>query len=250
MITASAPIAENVLSFLKCAFCCPIIEAYGQTESCGASFSTKIFDNKAGHVGGPALGIEYKLKEIEEMGYTRSSFPYPAGEVCLRGPSVFLGYFRNKALTDQVKDEDGWLHTGDVGQMVEGNALQIIDRIKNIFKLSQGEYIVSEKLERVYEQSPYVNQIFIYGDSFKNHIVAIIYPDYDRLKRDAGLNTFHSAEELSIHPEIFKLVQKSMEALAVENHFNSLERVRNNFKLVIQEFEVGRVLTPTLKLRR
>jgi len=59
MITASAPIAENVLSFLKCAFCCPIIEAYGQTESCGSSFSTKIFDNQAGHVGGPTLGIEY-----------------------------------------------------------------------------------------------------------------------------------------------------------------------------------------------
>lgn len=61
MITGSAPIADNILKFLKCVFCCPIIEAYGQTESCGASFCTKIFDNKCGHVGGPAIGIEYKL---------------------------------------------------------------------------------------------------------------------------------------------------------------------------------------------
>lgn len=135
MITASAPIAENVLKFLKCAFCCPIIEAYGQTESCGASFSTKIFDNVAGHVGGPAVGIEFKLRDVEEMGYLTSKNP-PQGEVCIRGPSIFKGYFRNKELTDEVKDKEGWLFTGDVGMILPGNALKIIDRIKNIFKLS------------------------------------------------------------------------------------------------------------------
>ena len=100
MITASAPIADNILKFLKCAFCCPIIEAYGQTESCGASFCTKIFDNQAGHVGGPAVGIEYKLDPVEGMGYTPNDKPYPRGEVCLRGPSLFIGYFRNKELTE------------------------------------------------------------------------------------------------------------------------------------------------------
>ena len=100
MITASAPIAGNVLSFLKCAFCCPIVEAYGQTESCGSSFSTKIFDNGTGHVGGPASGIEYKLMAIPDFNYTDESTTYSRGEVCLRGPSIFLGYFKNKALTD------------------------------------------------------------------------------------------------------------------------------------------------------
>jgi long-chain acyl-CoA synthetase len=70
----------------------------------------------------------------------------------LRGPSIFVGYFKNPQLTSETKTEDGWLHTGDIGQLITpGNALKIIDRIKNIFKLSQGEYIVSEKLERVYE---------------------------------------------------------------------------------------------------
>jgi len=73
----------------------------------------------------------------------------------LKGPAIFKGYFKNKSLTDEVL-ENGWLHTGDVGMILPGNALKIIDRIKNIFKLSQGEYIVSEKLERVYEQSPYI----------------------------------------------------------------------------------------------
>lgn len=177
MITASAPIAPNVLSFLKCVFCCPIVEAYGQTESCGASFATKIFDNRAGHVGGPGVGIEFKLADLPDMNYTRDSRPYPAGEICIRGPSVFEGYFKNKALTDETLDKDGWLHTGDVGCLVQQKKLKIIDRAKNIFKLSQGEYIVPEKLERAYEQSSMIQTIFVHGDSLRNHIVAIIYPD-------------------------------------------------------------------------
>mmetsp|Transcript_4333 Transcript_4333/g.4099 ORF Transcript_4333/g.4099 Transcript_4333/m.4099 type:complete len:191 (+) Transcript_4333:1237-1809(+) len=165
------------MNFLKCLFCCPVVEAYGQTESCGASFCTKLFDNKAGHVGGPTVGIEYKLEDVPDMGYTKHSKPFPCGEVCIRGPSIFLGYFKNKELTDQCMDKDGWLHSGDVGMIGYGYNLKVIDRIKNIFKLSQGEYIVSEKLERVYEQSPYIQMIFVYGDSFKNHIVAIVVPE-------------------------------------------------------------------------
>jgi long-chain acyl-CoA synthetase len=123
IITGSAPIADNVLNFLKCVLCCPIVEAYGQTESCGASFSTKLFDNHAGHVGGPCVGVEFKLQDVDELGYNKDSKPYPKGEVCIRGPSVFVGYFKNKVLTDEVKDEDGWLHTGDVGMLGPGNSL-------------------------------------------------------------------------------------------------------------------------------
>jgi len=77
MITASAPIADNVLSFLKCAFCCPIVEAYGQTESCGASFSTKLYDNKTGHVGGPGITIECALRDVPELGYLSENKPNP-----------------------------------------------------------------------------------------------------------------------------------------------------------------------------
>jgi long-chain acyl-CoA synthetase len=135
MITGSAPIAPNILSFLRCAFCCPIVEAYGQTESCGASFGTKIFDNSAGHVGGPGVGVEFKLEDLEEMKYTRNSIK-PSGEICIRGPALFKGYFRNKKLTDETVDKDGWLHTGDVGCLEDKNKLKIIDRVKNMFKLS------------------------------------------------------------------------------------------------------------------
>lgn len=135
IITASAPIAPNILKFLRLVFCCPIIEAYGQTESTGASFGCKVFDNLSGHVGMPGVGIEYKLTDIPEMGYTKNTKPYPSGEICLRGHAVFKGYFKNQSLTDETL-KDGWLRTGDVGCIIEKNRLKIIDRVKNIFKLS------------------------------------------------------------------------------------------------------------------
>lgn len=101
-------------------------------------------------MGGPAVGIEYKLVDVEEMKYTALSKPYPKGEICIRGPSIFLGYFKNKELTDEVKDKDGWLHTGDVGMIKEGNSLKIVDRIKNIFKLSQVSFSNELYLGRVH----------------------------------------------------------------------------------------------------
>ena len=95
-----------------------------------------MYETTAGHVGGPGVGVEYKLEDLPELNYTRNSKPYPAGEICIRGPSIFRGYFKNKQLTDEAIDKDGWLHTGDVGAIAEQNKLKIIDRVKNIFKLS------------------------------------------------------------------------------------------------------------------
>ena len=139
--------------------------------------------------------------------------------------------------------------------IIPGNALKIIDRIKNIFKLSQGEYIVSEKLERVYEQSPYITQIFIHGDSLRNHIVAIAYPEYTTPKEFCIRNNLpnHDTLEsiLSYHnDQVSQLIEQDMNRLAEENKFNSLEKVKKNFRLVQNEFEVGTILTPTMKLRR
>lgn len=149
MATGSAPISGEVLNFLRVCFCCPILEGYGQTESCGASCITLPNDPIPGHVGGPLPCVNIRLRDIPEMGYTIEDTPYPRGEVCFRGPQVFLGYFKNPEKNSETII-DGWVHSGDVGVILPNGSVKIIDRAKNIFKLAQGEYIAPEKLENVY----------------------------------------------------------------------------------------------------
>lgn len=96
----------------------------------------------------------------------------------MRGPCVFLGYYKDDEKTKEAIDADGWLHSGDVGCILpESFALKIIDRKKNIFKLQQGEYVASEKVEAVYLKRPEVQEIFLHGDSTESFCVAIMVPN-------------------------------------------------------------------------
>lgn len=182
MITGSAPISAEVLSFLKICFCTPIYEGYGQTESSAASTITSAFDPEAGHVGGPLSCIRIRLRDIPEMQYL-STDKNPRGEICFQGNSIFQGYFKNDEKTREALSDDGWLASGDVGMVFPNGSIKIIDRAKNIFKLSQGEYIAPEKLENVYITSPFVAQIFVHGDSLQSWLVAIIVVDPAHVKK-------------------------------------------------------------------
>lgn len=117
-------------------FCCELVEGYGQTESAGVSFVTKKGENKTDYVGGPTIGTEFKLEDVPDLDYRSSDEPYPRGEVLIRGPGVFKGYYHQPDKTAETIDEDGWLHTGDIGAILPKGTLKIIDRKKNIFKLS------------------------------------------------------------------------------------------------------------------
>ena len=138
MITGSAPIAGDVLDFLKICFSAPICEGYGMTETCAGSVITFSDDPQTGIVGGPLQNVKIRLKDVPEMGYYgegTAEDPTPKGEVCLWGPSIMKGYFLNPEKTAEAF-HNGWLLSGDVGCVFPNGAIKIIDRAKNIFKLS------------------------------------------------------------------------------------------------------------------
>lgn len=140
MITGSAPISKEVLSFLKVAFCCPINEGYGQTEVTAPATITWTNDPTTGHVGAPIFACDIKLVDVPEMNYTSEDRNehgqvVPRGEICFKGPNCFVGYFGRPDATKETIDDEGWVHSGDIGMILPNGTLKIIDRKKNIFKL-------------------------------------------------------------------------------------------------------------------
>jgi len=101
----------------------------------------------------------------------------------MRGPCIFKGYFRDPEKTAEMLDDEGYLHSGDVGVLYPNGSIKIIDRSKNIFKLSQGEYVAPEKLENIFIQSPYIAQCMVYGNSLKSCTIAIVVVDPEPLKK-------------------------------------------------------------------
>lgn len=204
-----------------------------------------------GHVGGPTVSIEFKLEDIPELGYFSSDEPYPRGEILLRGPTIFREYFRQPLKTAEALDAEGWLHTGDVGMLVEGNALRIVDRKKHIFKLSQGEYIAPERLERLLETCSLIAQIFIHGDSLESHIVGVVVPEREAVLEWAKKRGVEGDyEALCASAELHKAIEEQMEGVGREQGFNSLEKVRGNFIVERKAWSEKDLLTSLLKLKR
>ena len=136
MVTASAPISKEVLEFLKLAFSCPILEAYGLSETCGPVTLTRSEDPNSGTIGGPMLHCAIRLKDLPDMDYRITDKPYPRGEICTRGPCITSGYFMRPDKTAEMFDSEGYCLTGDVGTVFPHGTIRILDRSKNIFKLS------------------------------------------------------------------------------------------------------------------
>ncbi|XP_065163233.1 long-chain-fatty-acid--CoA ligase 5 isoform X2 [Atheta coriaria] len=248
MLVGSAPLAENVLTFTRCALGCLVIEGYGQTECCAPITLTVQGDHTPGHVGPPVACCCVKLVDVPEMEYWARN---NQGEICVKGTNVFAGYYKDAERTQETIDEGGWHHTGDVGMWLPNGCLKIIDRRKHIFKLSQGEYIVPEKIENIYIRSQYVQQVFVHGESLKSCIVAIVVPDVDVIKcwaQETGIPGTLSV--LCAHPEVKQLIMDDMITWGKEGGLKSFEQVKDIY-LHPDPFSVQNgLLTPTLKSKR
>jgi long-chain acyl-CoA synthetase len=234
-VSGGAPLSKK-LSYAFWAAGIPILQGYGMTEAC-VTCANRPEDNKVGSIGTPFEGIEMKIDEKE-------------GEVLVRGKNVMRGYYNKPEETAKVIDEEGWYHTGDVGYIDEDGHFYITDRIKDLFKLSNGKYVAPLQVESLLKQSPLIGQAVVVG-SGRKQVGALIVPDWDTLKQtleEEGISTKGTREELCENPHVVKRVQK--DAVDLTREMNDYERVKRVY-LLPREFSIDKgEMTPTLKIKR
>lgn len=248
MVTGAAPCSKEVLNFARVAFGVNFSEGYGQTEATAAISVSVPGDFFTGSVGAPALCNIIKLVDVPEKDYYAKD---GKGEICAKGANIFLGYYKNEEKTKEALDEDGWLHTGDIGELLENGSLKIIDRKKNIFKLSQGEYIAPEKIEGIMVQSAAAAQVFIHGLSIKSSVVGIVIPDVDTLKGwCAGKGVQGEYEDLCKNKDVEKLIFDDIIEIGRKRGLKTFE-LPKKIRLSDELFTVeAGLMTPTFKSRR
>ena len=262
MLVGSAPIDGYILNYLRCSLSVEIMEGYGQTEDVAGVLLSNTCDPITGHLGGPGYWTEVKLIDQKELGYTvknkdKEGNLRPSGELCVRGPTLFKGYFKDEEKTKESIDKDGWLHSGDIAMIIpeHGNAMKIIDRVKNIFKMQQGEYISPEKIENIYLNCKYIEQIFVHGNSLKSYLICIAYP-----KKDDIINYFKNKGIKEINENNYKNYLENedlkkeiiniMDKFGRDNNLMGFELPKKIY-LVKEPFTIdNQIMTPTMKLRR
>lgn len=214
----------------------PVYEGYGPTEN-SPIISLNLRTpggTKFGTVGKVIEGVDYKLEAD--------------GEICVAGPSVMLGYYKRPDLTNETII-NGWLHTGDIGVLEEGNFLKITDRKKELFKTSGGKYVAPQPIENKMKESPYVEQMMLVGDN-QRFVSALIVPSFAKLKEWAkghGIQ-YASNEEMIKNTKVLALFE---DVIAEYNQlFNQVEQVKK-FTLIASEWTVDKgEMTPKLSIRR
>ncbi|CAH1451552.1 unnamed protein product [Lactuca virosa] len=251
ILSGAAPLAPHVESFLKVVACCHVLQGYGLTETCAGSFvSLPNQMSMVGTVGPPVPNLDARLESVPEMNYDAVSSMPPRGEICIRGDTLFLGYHKRQDLTKEVLI-DGWFHTGDIGEWQPDGSMKVIDRKKNIFKLSQGEYVAVENLENIYGLVPAVDEIWVYGNSFESYLVAVVIPNKHAVENWAsGNNLSEDFTSLCGNPKAKDYILGELNRIGKEKKLKGFEFIKA-VHLEPVPFDMDRdLLTPTFKKKR
>lgn len=166
-MTGSAPMAAELKTWVERFLDMHLVEGYGSTEA-GAVFVD-------GQIRRPPV-IDYKLVDVPELGYFSTDLPHPRGELMVKSKQVFPGYYKRPDVTAEVFDDDGFYRTGDIVAEVGPDQVRYVDRRNNVLKLSQGEFVTVSKLEAAFTASPLVRQIYLYGNSSRPYLLAVVVP--------------------------------------------------------------------------
>ncbi|KAI9000148.1 hypothetical protein DFJ74DRAFT_760603 [Hyaloraphidium curvatum] len=258
--SGAAPAPAANLEFHRVVFGIHLFERFGQTETTSAFTATKFGDvwtPYGSHVGTATRQSEFRLLSRPEMGYSvvrgDGRWIGSKGEVACRGHVVFRGYYLQPEKTREALDADGWLLTGDICEIMPDGTLKVIDRAKNVFKLSRGEFVVPEKVEVTYIRSRYVMQIYVDGHRDQPSLVAVVVPDPEQIAafaKSIGIPASTSQEQLAKDPRVVKEVFDDMLKIGTEAGLQFFEQVAA-ITLHTDPFTVeNNLLTPTIKNRR
>ena len=215
----------------------PVMEGYGLTET-SPVISVNCADNDGLRIGSVGRVIEHVTVKIAED-----------GEILVKGPNVMLGYYNREDLTKEVIDEDGWFHTGDIGEVSSDGFIRITDRKKEMFKTSGGKYIAPQMMENRFKESLFIEQIMVIGENEK-HPAALVVPAFEYLAEWAKRN-WHSYDNIEdfassdvVKAQIWEEVQKTNADFGGWEQIKKIEILAKPWTVDTEE------LTPTLKLKR
>ncbi|GMT36970.1 hypothetical protein PFISCL1PPCAC_28267, partial [Pristionchus fissidentatus] len=253
ILSGGAPLSPETQRFMNICFCCPVVQGYGLTETCGGGTIAESDDLSTGSVGPPLRCAEILLREWPEAGYSPQN-EVPQGEVLIGGGQVALGYYKNEEKTKEdfvYVNGKRYFATGDIGEFRADGSLKIIDRKKDLLKLAHGEYISLGKVETTLLTCPLVENICVVGDSQSDYLVALVVPNQK--------NVTEIAEKLGVATSkwesicLNKDVNKAVHAELLSYIGTKLQRVEIPTKIHLCH-EVwtpqSGLLTEALKLKR
>lgn len=256
--TGSAPIAPETIKFLKASCNMGMSQGYGLTESFAGVCSSPKYEADPGSCGAIAVTTEMRLREIPAMNYYANDPEGPKGELMIRGPQIFTHYYKNPEETAKALDSEGWFATGDVARVdpKNSNRLYIIDRVKNFFKLAQGEYITPERIENLYLACfPALQQVYVHGDSLQTYLVAII--GLDETTAPILMNKLFR-KNMTDTDEILQFFENANNRKRLLEYMNKtvigklsgFERI-HNIKVAFNPLRLeDDIVTPTMKIKR
>lgn len=172
VMSGSAPMSAEMRAWVESLVDMAVVDGYGSTEA-GSVFLD-------GQILRPAV-LDYKLVDVPELNYFRTDRPHPRGELLVKTALMFPGYYKRPELTTEVFDADGFYRTGDIVAEVGVDQVEYLDRRNYVLKLAQGEFVAVSKLEAAYGTSPLVRQIYVYGNSARSYLLAVVVPTVEAL---------------------------------------------------------------------